>query len=465
MSPSSTSPSARTQDRIEDEFEFVDAAGRAIADPAVIDRIKLSVLLTKQFTSFLPSAPDPLAALVRFEQLVQRRARRSRAGPVGADALRPGSPARPRPDPRRQHVPLGGLRAPAVRGAAAHARPAPRRTPLLRGRWRPCRARLEAALAGAEDAGDPTEFARRLNEFKDREIYLFDLDHILGSRRRPAPGTTAEEAFETDFLLLSRRLTALAEAVVDAAMAFAWRMAEQPPRRAAHGGGTSRALRHPGAGQARRGGAGVRVRHRGAPGLQRQRVHRRAREHRERGVLRPRRARGAAPRARQARGHLSHRPPPAALRRRRAPRAAAWRASAPTTRAAGRRTPTSGSPWSACGPSAGTATSDGQIERLRDEMVYSAQSIDLAELRELRARQVQEKIRRRTRRPQREVQPRARWWTWSTPCRSCRSCTGPRRSGCARRGSTRRCTPWLPSAWWRSRRRRTWWPPTVSSAG
>ena len=38
---------------------------------AGIDRIKLSVLLTKQFTSFLESAPDPLAALLRFEQLVR----------------------------------------------------------------------------------------------------------------------------------------------------------------------------------------------------------------------------------------------------------------------------------------------------------------------------------------------------------------------------------------------------------
>ena len=36
-----------------------------------------------------------------------------------------------------------------------------------------------------------------------------------------------------------------------------------------------------------------------------------------------------------------------------------------------------------------------QVERLRDEMVYSAQSIDLAELRELRARQVQEKVQPR----------------------------------------------------------------------
>ena len=57
--------------RIEDEFEFVDAGGRGIDDPRRIDRIRLSVLLTKQFTSFLGGAPDPLSALLRFESLVR----------------------------------------------------------------------------------------------------------------------------------------------------------------------------------------------------------------------------------------------------------------------------------------------------------------------------------------------------------------------------------------------------------
>ena len=57
--------------RIEDTFEFVDTQGRAITETARIDRIKLSVLLTKQFTSFLESAPDPLTALARFEHLVR----------------------------------------------------------------------------------------------------------------------------------------------------------------------------------------------------------------------------------------------------------------------------------------------------------------------------------------------------------------------------------------------------------
>ena len=205
-------------DRIEDEFEFVDTSGQAVADRTVIDRIKLSVLLTKQFTSFLPSAPDPLAALVRFEQLVRevsatgeerwvqlladQEVQRDLAQILGASTFLWEDFV------RLQYEELLPMLSPHIGG---RIRVEPMET---------VRERLAAALSGA---GDPAQFARRLNQFKDREIYLFDLDHILGSRRAPRPGATPEEAFETDFLLLSRRLTALAEAVVDAAAAFAIR--------------------------------------------------------------------------------------------------------------------------------------------------------------------------------------------------------------------------------------------------
>ncbi|MGA1791999.1 MAG: glutamate-ammonia-ligase adenylyltransferase, partial [bacterium] len=57
--------------RVEDLLDFVDENGRPIIDPKLLDQIKLSVLLTKQFTYFLSKAPDPYAALSRFEQLVQ----------------------------------------------------------------------------------------------------------------------------------------------------------------------------------------------------------------------------------------------------------------------------------------------------------------------------------------------------------------------------------------------------------
>jgi glutamate-ammonia-ligase adenylyltransferase len=47
----------------------VDHRGKKIEDPELLNQLKLSVLLTKQFTYFLGEAPDPFSALSRFEQL------------------------------------------------------------------------------------------------------------------------------------------------------------------------------------------------------------------------------------------------------------------------------------------------------------------------------------------------------------------------------------------------------------
>jgi glutamate-ammonia-ligase adenylyltransferase len=191
--------------RIEDDFEFVDAGGRRIDEPSRIDRIKLSVLLTKQFTSFLERAPDTLAALLRFESLVRDLIALPEQGKwlellsdqkVLADLaqLLGASTFLWEDFVRLQYEELLPMLTPHVTG---------------RGFCEPLEIlpdRLESALAGARGAED---FARRLNEFKDREIYLFDLDHIL------TPGS--------DFLTLSRRLTALAELVIGAAADFAHR--------------------------------------------------------------------------------------------------------------------------------------------------------------------------------------------------------------------------------------------------
>jgi [glutamine synthetase] adenylyltransferase / [glutamine synthetase]-adenylyl-L-tyrosine phosphorylase len=48
--------------RVEDVIDLVDLQGRKIRDPELLNRVKLSVLLTKQFTYFLDAAPDPFAA-------------------------------------------------------------------------------------------------------------------------------------------------------------------------------------------------------------------------------------------------------------------------------------------------------------------------------------------------------------------------------------------------------------------
>jgi glutamate-ammonia-ligase adenylyltransferase len=57
--------------RIEDRIDLLDSRGLKIEDKEALDRIKLSVLLTKQFTYFLSNAPDPFIALSRFEHMVK----------------------------------------------------------------------------------------------------------------------------------------------------------------------------------------------------------------------------------------------------------------------------------------------------------------------------------------------------------------------------------------------------------
>lgn len=384
--------------RIEDEFEIVDAAGNAISDPGRIDRIKLSVLLTKQFTSFLENAPDPLAALLRFEQLVKdllalpqqgrwlellsdQRVLRELAQLLGASTF---------------------LWEDFVR--TQYEELLPMLSPHLDGRsfCQPVETlpqRLAAALEGAEE---PEEFARRLNEFKDREIYLYDLDHILTARRRAAGsdgrvavgsqggGATDLEAFGSDFLTLSRRLTALAEVVVDAAAAFAYRSLAArfgPPRTVA-----GLPVRYALLGLGKVGGAALGYASDieillvysdtgstgGAQGIENgEFFDRLARElvrlvHAKReGIfhidlrLRPYGAAGPLGCSLEsfctyyAEGGPAHSYERLALVR---------------LRAIG-----------------GDRTLGSQVERLRDEMVFSARAIDLVELRELRARQVQEK--------------------------------------------------------------------------
>ena len=189
--------------RIEDEFFFVNASGGKVLQQDRLDQIQLSVLLTKQFTYFLGRAPDPYAALCRFEQLVKqiqetpgkgswaelladRRVMQELARLLGAsdflwedfirlhyETLLP--MLRPHIEGRRFSEPIETLDA-----------------------------RLRAAL---EDARTLDEKRRRLNEFKDRETFLIDLDHIL------TPGS--------DFREMGDRLTALAESVVNAATEMA----------------------------------------------------------------------------------------------------------------------------------------------------------------------------------------------------------------------------------------------------
>jgi glutamate-ammonia-ligase adenylyltransferase len=196
----------RTVDnRIEDEFSFLDARGRRITEAGLLDQAKLSVLLTKQFTYFLGGAPDPYAALCRFESLVETvlalpgegrwldllsnpRVLQELARLLGAsdflweDFI------------RLQYESLLPILEPHVRGQGIAAAP------------ESLAARLAETLKRAET---PEACRQALNDFKDREIFLLELEYILGP--------------EADFQRLSRGLTLLAEAVVNAAGSLAYR--------------------------------------------------------------------------------------------------------------------------------------------------------------------------------------------------------------------------------------------------
>jgi glutamate-ammonia-ligase adenylyltransferase len=191
----------RTVDnRIEDEFSFLDARGRRITDPAVLDQVKLSVLLTKQFTYFLGGAPDPYAALHRFEHLVESvrpeegrwqellsnpRVLQELARLLGAsdflweDFI------------RLQYETL----LPMLEPHAGRLSTPSESLPILLGQ-------------ALRRAGSLAEKRRALNDFKDGEIFRLELEYILDPH--------------SDFQTLSRRLTRLAEAVVEAAVELSW---------------------------------------------------------------------------------------------------------------------------------------------------------------------------------------------------------------------------------------------------
>jgi len=189
--------------RVEDVVDVVDRSGAPIANPTLLNQIKLSVLLTKQFAYFVGVAPDPYAALLRFEQLTEQilglpeegRLLDLLADPriMGELALLLGTSDYLWEDFIRQQfetlLPMleqEREQQHSFTDAATVAR------------------RLREAVAAA-----PSAAARvaALNAFKDREAFLIDLEHVLKHRANVPQ--------------LAARLTRLAECVVVAALELA----------------------------------------------------------------------------------------------------------------------------------------------------------------------------------------------------------------------------------------------------
>ncbi|MBW1645318.1 MAG: glutamate-ammonia-ligase adenylyltransferase, partial [Deltaproteobacteria bacterium] len=188
-------------DRVEDLLEISEPGVAGMLGPGGMEKLKLAVLLTKQFTYFLGRAPDPYAALTRFETLLP-------------DILvHPDSRAwvnflaNPRAMDELAHV-LGTsdflwedfirlqyeMLLPILKSHLAGQEVFPDIETVDD--------RLQAAMA----AGTTFEEKQRiLNEFKNRELFLIDLHHIVDAR--------------TTFRDLAEDLTRLAEAIVRQAAA------------------------------------------------------------------------------------------------------------------------------------------------------------------------------------------------------------------------------------------------------
>ncbi len=193
-----------SEGRVRDVFDFLTPDGRPLDDEELLAKLKFSILFTKQFTYFLDKAPDPHSAFVRFESLLQELTRTFTKSKI-EETLKD-------PETLKDLAKLLGtsdfLWEDFVR--LNYESLFSLLSPVREGRFLSAdAAEVEAALAALlRDVRDPEEAKKRLNEFKNREIYLIDLDHIL----RPEAG----------FRFLSRRLTDLAAAVIRAAADLAW---------------------------------------------------------------------------------------------------------------------------------------------------------------------------------------------------------------------------------------------------
>ncbi|MBN1413022.1 MAG: glutamate-ammonia-ligase adenylyltransferase [Spirochaetales bacterium] len=186
--------------RIIDEFDILDQTGTRPLDEERLSVIKLSVLLTKQFTYFLGKAPDPYSALQRFELLVKELLSIPGQGKWFELLSSPGA---------MQNLAM-------VLGASDFLW-----EDFIRIQYESLVPSLASRLTGQKfshpvsslqeemDKAIASESVfegkkKALNDFKDREIYLIDLDYILDP--------------DFDFLEFSRKLTVLAECVVKAAL-------------------------------------------------------------------------------------------------------------------------------------------------------------------------------------------------------------------------------------------------------
>jgi [glutamine synthetase] adenylyltransferase / [glutamine synthetase]-adenylyl-L-tyrosine phosphorylase len=185
------------------EIDVVNADGNPVKEPEALKALQRSVLLTLQFLYFLDRASDPFTALERFEQLSRQIVAMPRAGQWLELLRNPSAMA----DLAKMLGASDYLWEDFIRWNADAMLPMMQRRAGGEELCPPMRSlprQLEETLQGAKNFDEQRQ---RLNAFKDRELFLIDLDHIL-----------IEENPDAAFQLLSERLVFLAENLVATAL-------------------------------------------------------------------------------------------------------------------------------------------------------------------------------------------------------------------------------------------------------
>lgn len=190
--------------RVRDTLLVTDDSGRKLLDEKRQQVLRTAVVLIQHFTDLLPQSPNPEAALLHFQELLER------------ELLEPDWLTR-----------LTSLQRPEVLAALAkllgvsdllwedflrlqHANLFPVVTDIAGLRQHKPRALLVTELA--TELASPRTFAEgceRLNAFKDREMFRIDMRHVTG--------------VVPDFIEFAHELTDLAETVITAACELAER--------------------------------------------------------------------------------------------------------------------------------------------------------------------------------------------------------------------------------------------------
>jgi glutamate-ammonia-ligase adenylyltransferase len=207
-------------DQILDIIELTDKTGGPIKDQQSLNRITLSILLSKQFTYFIDQAPDPLRALERFDTLIQDLGEVKNPQDIqqflaSSDFQRELALILGTSDflwedfIRVQHESILPMIKQLGERQLLSLEPENLESQLL--------SVLQEGAKKAEQDGssDPIDRIQRsiaarvqaLNDFKNRQSFLIDLDHIMVK--------------DLDFFFLSFRLTALAELIVRYAIELA----------------------------------------------------------------------------------------------------------------------------------------------------------------------------------------------------------------------------------------------------